>query len=87
MDIEKILSLVFGISVTSLIGYFLYKQGKLEEQNKINDITNKMLDIELKKKELDEKFAKMSLEDLVNNRNAKKSSSNSSDNGSDPKEG
>lgn len=72
--------LILCVLVLAVFAFYLFiKNAILDEKNKVNDITNLMLDIELKKKGLDEKYKAMSIDDIVTERNRAKSDRESRD--------
>lgn len=79
MDFTQVILILVILILSIIVGYLFIKSVYLDEKNKVNDITNLMLDIELKKKGLDEKYKAMSIDDIVTERNKSKSDRESRD--------
>lgn len=72
MDFTQVILILIVLSLSILVIYLFFRNINLEHRNKVNDITNLMLDIELKKKVIDEKYKDMSIDDVVSERNKRK---------------
>lgn len=73
MDFTQVILILIILILSIFAGYLFIKSVYWERKDKVNDITNLMLDIELKKKGIDEKYKSLPIDDIVNERNKRKS--------------